>query len=172
MNHYEFCATHFVDWRDRIVLYVKANSSEDAITYMKSITDPDDESKRFADFGYRCYVPENCLWHGIEVIDSTIPPVVWVLFKDFTREGIQGVEFIACEANGRRVATISRIKTTERCYVICYDHFVYKGAASTINWAHTGYAANMEEAKTKVFDFCQSIDPKPSIHSVDPKRER
>lgn len=157
MNHYEFCATHFVDWRDRIVLYVKANSSEDAITYMKSITDPDDESKRFADFGYRCYVPENCLWHGIEVIDSTVPTVVPVLFKDFAYEHIQGVEFVACEANGRRVATISRNKTTEKCYVICYDHFVYKSTDSTINWAHTGHAVNMEEAKNKVFDFCQSI---------------
>ena len=163
MHYFEFSATQFVDWRDRIVLYVKANSSEDAIAYMKGITDPngiadpDNPSKRFADFGYRCYVPENCLWHGTEVIDSTVRSVVPVLFKGFIAEHLQGIEFISCEANGRKVATISRVKTTERCYVICYDHFVYKSAASTINWAHTGHAANMEEAKTKVFDFCQSI---------------
>lgn len=61
MHYFEFGVTPFIDWREVQTIYVKANSSSEAIRYLLTLTNEDNESFPFADFKFRTALPECCM---------------------------------------------------------------------------------------------------------------
>ena len=61
MHYFEFAVTPFIDWKEILTIFVKAESSHDAIKYLLKVTDEDNIDYPFADFKFRTFVPECCL---------------------------------------------------------------------------------------------------------------
>ncbi len=86
MHIFEFGVTTSIDWRDVETVYVKAACSPDAIKFMHTLTDEDDESKPYADFSYRAFIPDCCLPENAVILDSTEPPDYVLVFSEEKQE--------------------------------------------------------------------------------------
>lgn len=156
-HYFEFGTTTTIDWTRVETVYVKANCLQDALKYMRSVTDDEDTGgeKEFADFVYRTSVPECCLLNDIRVFDANEPPEVVVLFRRMDPI-IDAFIFYAAEWNGRQIATFFNLKDSDEWSIVCYDEYQPFGT-SKINWQYTGRSDTCEQAIDRIVAFAKSI---------------
>ena len=158
-NHFEFAVTRHIDWRDRETIYVKALTSHEAIDYMRSITDDEDDNKEFADFIYRCYVPESALLNGVSVYNAMQKPLPVVEFSQENNPGIPFMDWWVARCDGQLIATIGRNHNCESHYsMTAYSMFGAPWCRTVIDYNFTGGGMTLEEAKDKASEFARHLN--------------
>lgn len=69
MHFFEFGVTSYEDWRDVQTVYVKAESSHEAIKFMLNICQMD-EIFSFIDFKFRTALPECCIENNATIFSE------------------------------------------------------------------------------------------------------
>lgn len=156
MHIFEFGVTTFIDWQNVETVYVKAASSSDAIKFMHTLTDEDDEKKPYADFKFRTFVPECCLPVDSEILDSTEPPS-FVL--DIRKEYFdwEELECYSIRMNGKIIGDIRRDRNVQENYYFS----AYEGSYCDrvrLNMDFSGSFDTLEEAKTRAFEYAEFLN--------------
>lgn len=159
MHIFEFGVTTSIDWRDVETVYVKAACSPDAIKFMHTLTAEDDESKPYADFSYRAFIPDRCLPENAVILDSTEPPDYVLVFSEEKQE-FDWLEWYSVRMNDKLIGTIGRNIEVQEDYNFSAHAGVIYGSIVTNN-NYSGSFETLEEAKeqaTKYAEFLNKIN--------------
>jgi hypothetical protein len=156
MHIFEFGVTTFIDWRNVETVYVKATSSSDAIKFMHTLTDEDDETKPYVDFRFRTSVPECCLPIDPEILDTTKPPS-FVLVISEEKQEFEWLEWYSVRMNGKIIGDIARNQNIqENYYFSAYESSYCDRARLDLDFS--GSFDTLEEAKTRAYEYSEFLN--------------
>ena len=156
MHIFEFGVTTFIDWRNVETVYVKAASSSDAIKFMSTLTDDDDENKPYTDFRFRTSVPECCLPVDAEILEATEPPS-FVLIISYVDQDFEWLEWYSVRMNNKIIGDIGRNQNVQENYYFS----AYEGSycdRARLNMDFSGSFDTLEEAKTRAFEYAEYLN--------------
>lgn len=157
MNFYEFGVTTTIDWQNVETIYVKAESSHDAIKYLLKLTDEDNEDKPFADFKFRTAIPECCMLNNVEILDSTQKPFFAIEIAKDEQEFAPWLEWYSVRMNGKIIGNIARNTNVEETYYFDALTDVHYGRW-TSDRHYSGKHADLEAAKTAAFRYAEYLN--------------
>lgn len=149
MHYFEFGVTPFIDWRESETVYVKAPTSGDAIKFMHTLTDEDDNNKPYADFKYRTSVPEACLLNNVSILDATEPFVMIEITKQELDDSINFLEWYTIRLEGIIIGIVGRNTLVEETY----NFTAYTDFPSEINFNYTGNFKDLDAAKEAAYNY-------------------
>jgi hypothetical protein len=156
MHIFEFGVTTFIDWRDVETVYVKAESSSDAIKFMHTLTDEDDENKPYADFKFRTFIPECCLPVDAEILDSTESPSFVLIISEEEQE-FDWLEWYSVCMNGKIIGDIGQNRSVQENYYFS----AYEGSycdRARLNMDFSGSFDTLEKAKTRAYEYAEYLN--------------
>lgn len=156
MNYYEFGVTTTIDWTRADTVYVKAESSHDAIKFMLTQTSDEDENHPYADFKFRTAIPECCMLNNVEILDATIPPAFVVEYSNAEQE-FDWLEWWIVRMNGKIIGSIGRNTLVQEDYHFSAHADEHYGWLKT-NREYSGNYNTLDKAKDAAYSYAEFLN--------------